>query len=127
MLKRIRKDIRIEQVFQTARKMREYGIAGQFPFIVGFPEESDDSIRATLDVVNELRSMSADFQTPIFYFKPYPGSEIVTEAVARGFRLPETLEAWSEFDFVDGLPGPWVSPEKFQLIERFKAPAQRLS
>jgi anaerobic magnesium-protoporphyrin IX monomethyl ester cyclase len=127
MLKRIRKDIRIEQVFQTARKMREYRIAGQFPFIVGFPEESDDSIRATLDVVNELRSMSADFQTPIFYFKPYPGSEIVTEAVARGFRLPETLEAWSQFDFVDGLPGPWVSPEKFQLIERFKAPAQRLS
>lgn len=127
MLKRIRKDIRIEQVFQTARKMREYGIAGQFPFIVGFPDESDDSIRATLDVVNQLRSMSADFQTPIFYFKPYPGSEIVIEAVARGFRLPDTLEAWSEFDFVDGLPGPWVSPEKFQVIERFKTPAQGLS
>jgi anaerobic magnesium-protoporphyrin IX monomethyl ester cyclase len=64
--------------------------------------------------------MSADFQTPIFYFKPYPGSEIVTEAVARGFRLPETLAAWSDFDYVDGLPGPWVSREKFKLIERFK-------
>ena len=29
MLKRIRKDITIEQVFHTAQKMREYGIAGQ--------------------------------------------------------------------------------------------------
>jgi anaerobic magnesium-protoporphyrin IX monomethyl ester cyclase len=121
MLRRIRKDIKIEQVFQTARKMRDYGIAGQFPFIVGFPGESDASIAATMTCAKRLRAMSANFQTPIFYFRPYPGSEIVTEEVARGFRLPETLEAWSEFDFVDGLPGPWVSQEKFELIERFKA------
>jgi radical SAM superfamily enzyme YgiQ (UPF0313 family) len=120
MLKRIRKDIRIEQVFHTAKRMVEYGIAGNFPFIVGFPEESDDSIRASLDVAKRLRAMSAGFRTPIFYFKPYPGSEIVTEAVARGYRLPATLEAWSQFDFVDGEPGPWVSREKFKLIERFK-------
>jgi anaerobic magnesium-protoporphyrin IX monomethyl ester cyclase len=120
MLRRIRKDIRIEQVFRTAEQMQRYGIAGNFPFIVGFPGESDESIVATLDVAKRLRSMSPDFQTPFFYFKPYPGSEIVIEEVARGYRLPNTLEAWSEFDFVDGLPGPWVSPEKFRLIERFK-------
>ena len=120
MLQRIRKDIKIEQVFQTAQKMRKYGIAGQFPFIVGFPGESDASITATLACAKRLRAMSPDFQTPVFYFKPYPGSDIVIEEVARGFRLPDTLEAWSEFDFVDGLPGPWVSREKFKLIERFK-------
>jgi anaerobic magnesium-protoporphyrin IX monomethyl ester cyclase len=67
-----------------------------------------------------LRSMSPDFLTPIYYFKPYPGSALVIEAVARGFRLPETLEAWAEFDYVAGEPGPWVSPEKFERIERFK-------
>jgi radical SAM superfamily enzyme YgiQ (UPF0313 family) len=120
MLKRIRKDITIDQVFHTAQKMRDHGIAGIFPFIVGFPDESDDSIATTLDVAKRLRAMSPDFTTPIFYFKPYPGSEIVKEAVARGYRLPDTLEAWATFDYVDGEPGPWVSSEKFQLIERFK-------
>jgi radical SAM superfamily enzyme YgiQ (UPF0313 family) len=120
MLKRIRKDIRISQVFETAHKMAAHGIAGQFPFIVGFPEESDDSIRATIDVAKRLRAISPQFRTPIFYFKPYPGSEIVREAVARGFRLPASLTAWSQFDYVDGDPGPWVSREKFKLIERFK-------
>jgi anaerobic magnesium-protoporphyrin IX monomethyl ester cyclase len=120
MLKRIRKDIRIEQVFQTAQKMRDHGIAGNFPFIVGFPDESDESIVATLACAKRLRAMSGDFHTPFFYFKPYPGSEIVIEEVARGFQLPTTLEAWSTFDFVDGMPGPWVSREKFKLIERFK-------
>lgn len=120
MLKRIRKDIRIEQVYQTAETMIRHDIAGHFPFIVGFPDESDASIQATLDCAKKLRSMSPDFQTPIYYFKPYPGSELVIEAVSRGFRLPDTLEAWSQFDYVAGLPGPWVSPEKFRLIERFK-------
>jgi radical SAM superfamily enzyme YgiQ (UPF0313 family) len=120
MLKRIRKDIRIEQVFHTAGRMLKYGIAGHFPFIVGFPDESDTSVQATLDCAKRLRSLSPDFLTPIYYFKPYPGSELVIEAVARGFRLPDTLEEWSTFDYVAGLPGPWVSPEKYRLIERFK-------
>ena len=120
MLKRIRKDITIDQVFHTAEKMRVHGIGGHFPFIVGFPDESDESIQATLACARRLRSMSPDFLTPIFYFKPYPGSAIVSDAVARGFKLPNTLEAWSGFDYVQGDPGPWVSPEKFRLIERFK-------
>jgi anaerobic magnesium-protoporphyrin IX monomethyl ester cyclase len=120
MLKRIRKDIKIEQVFETAQKMVKHDIAGHFPFIVGFPDESDSSIQASLDVAKRLRSMSPNFLTPIYYFKPYPGSELVIEAVARGFQLPETLEGWAQFDYVAGMPGPWVTPEKFELIERFK-------
>jgi len=120
MLKRIRKDIRIEQVFHTAGRMLNHDIAGHFPFIVGFPEETDESVQATLDCAKRLRSLSPDFLTPIYYFKPYPGSELVIEAVARGFRLPDTLEEWSGFDYVAGLPGPWVSARKYRLIERFK-------
>lgn len=120
VLRRIKKDIKIEQVYETAQNMLKFGIAGHFPFIVGFPDESDADIRATLDCAKKLRSMSPDFLTPIFYFKPYPGSALVIEAVARGFHLPETLEDWAKFDYVAGEPGPWVSPEKFELIERFK-------
>jgi anaerobic magnesium-protoporphyrin IX monomethyl ester cyclase len=120
MLKRIRKDVTIDQVFHTAERMLSHGIAGHFPFIVGFPGESDDSIQATLKCARKLGSMSPDFLTPIFYFKPYPGSAIVADAIERGYRLPDTLEEWSQFDYVQGDPGPWVSPEKFQLIERFK-------
>jgi anaerobic magnesium-protoporphyrin IX monomethyl ester cyclase len=120
MLRQIHKDVKIEQVFHTAEQMLRYGIAGHFPFIVGFPDESDESVQATLVCARRLRSMSPDFLTPIFYFKPYPGSEIVANAITRGYKLPDTLQAWSRFDYVQGDPGPWVSPDKFRLIERFK-------
>ncbi|MEO8018088.1 MAG: radical SAM protein [Pseudomonadota bacterium] len=120
MLKRIKKDVTIAEVFHTAEKMRALGIAGIFPFIVGFPDESDASVEATIACAKKLRAMSHQFDTPIFYFKPYPGSAIVTDAVARGFRLPDSLGEWSKFDYVAGGPGPWVTPGKYQLIERFK-------
>jgi anaerobic magnesium-protoporphyrin IX monomethyl ester cyclase len=120
VLKIIRKDIKIEQVFEVAAKLVHHGLAGYFPFIVGFPDENDDDIQASLECATRLRSMSPDFQTPIYYFKPYPGSQLVIDAVARGFRLPQTLESWAKFDYVAGDPGPWVSPKKYELIERFK-------
>jgi radical SAM superfamily enzyme YgiQ (UPF0313 family) len=120
MLNRIKKDFKIEMVFQVAERMRALGLAGIFPFIVGFPDESDASVDATLACARKLRGMSSKFETPVFYFKPYPGSAIVTDAVARGFELPRTLTDWSQFDYVAGLPGPWVTPEKYRLIERFK-------
>ena len=119
MLKRIKKDITIEQVIATAERCLALGIRVRFPFIVGFPEEDEASVRATLDLIKRLRTMSADFETEIFYFKPYPGSTITQEAVARGYALPRTLDEWSEFDYV-GSRGPWVSDEKYRRVERFK-------
>jgi anaerobic magnesium-protoporphyrin IX monomethyl ester cyclase len=120
MLRRIKKDITIAQVFDSAARLRTHGIAGHFPFIVGFPGESDESVRASLDVARRLRAMSPDFQTPFFYFKPYPGTGLTDEAVRNGYSLPASLDEWSEFDYVGAVGGPWVSPEKYRMVERFK-------
>jgi radical SAM superfamily enzyme YgiQ (UPF0313 family) len=119
-LKRIKKDIRLDQVFESADKMRRHGVAGQFPFIIGFPGESDESVEASLLVARRLREMSPDFSTPIFYFKPYPGTSITEEAVRDGYRLPDTLDDWARFDYVGSVGGPWVSPARFERVERFK-------
>jgi hypothetical protein len=76
-------------------------------------------VDASLDFALELREMSPGFSTPIFYFKPYPGSAITREVVEQGYQLPETIQEWADFDYV-GTTGPWVSTEKYQRIERFK-------
>jgi radical SAM superfamily enzyme YgiQ (UPF0313 family) len=119
MMDRIKKDIKVEQVVRSAEKIRRHGVKGIFPFIVGFPGESDASVRASLDLAKRLRSMSPEFETPIFYFKPYPGSPLTDDAVRDGYVLPTDLDEWSRFDFI-GSAGPWVSREKHRLVERFK-------
>ncbi len=113
------KDIKIEQVFETARRCAQRDIHVIFPFIVGFPGEPEESVLETLKVARQLNAMHPGFTTPIFYFKPYPGSKITQDVVAQGYQLPKTIEQWADFDYI-GSSGPWVSDEKYGLIENFK-------
>lgn len=119
MMDRIKKDIKLEHVFFAAERCKAYDVAVNFPFIIGFPGESDASVQASIDVAKRLRAMSPNFMTPFFYFKPYPGTSITQDAVKDGFELPSSLSEWADFDFVGSI-GPWVSPEKYRLIESFK-------
>jgi radical SAM superfamily enzyme YgiQ (UPF0313 family) len=119
MLDWMKKDIRIEHVFDSAEKCLRHGIAAIFNFIVGFPDEPPESVTETLRVAKQLRAMSPDFEIAIFYYKPYPGNAIADGLLRQGYPFPCTLEEWAEFDYV-GSSGPWVTKEKHDLIERFK-------
>ena len=119
MMDWLKKDIKLEQVFMCAERCRDLDIAVQFPFIVGFPKESDQSIVETVKVAKKLNSMHTKFRTPIFYFKPYPGTRITDDVVKEGFELPKTIQEWADFDFVGSI-GPWVSDEKYKFFEKFK-------
>ena len=115
----VKKDTTVEQVVESAERFARHDLGATFSFIVGFPGESDVSVRETLALVKRLRGMSSRFETPIFYFKPYGGSRLGQEAVRRGYAPPQTLEQWTSFDYI-GSAGPWVSREKRRLVERFK-------
>lgn len=120
MMDWLKKDIKVEQVLLCAERCKELDIGVIFPFIVGFPKESDASIVATKKMISRLALMSSAFKTPIFYFKPYPGTQITNDVVASGeYHMPTSIEEWAEFDYV-GSKGPWVSEDKFQDFEKFK-------
>lgn len=119
MMDWLKKDIKMEQVYLCAKRCKKYGISVIFPFIVGFPDESNESVRSTVDMALELNQMHPQFSTPIFYFKPYPGSAITTEITSNGYRLPETIHEWAEFDYI-GASGPWVDTSKYKFFERYK-------
>lgn len=119
MMDWMKKDIKLEQVYFCANKCREMDIAVIFPFIVGFPEETDESVAETVKVIKQLRQKSPNFDTPIFYFKPYPGSSITQEVVDNGYMLPKSTMEWSDFDYI-GSSGPWVSRQKEKFFEAFK-------
>ena len=118
MLEQIAKDITIDQVIETAEKCARHGISIRFPFIVGFPDESEASVTDTLGLIKRLEAMSPSFRTELFYYKPYPGSPIASSINVR-WGLPDTLEQWADFDYVESR-GPWVSNTKYRTIERFK-------
>lgn len=119
MLKRIKKDITIAQVWSIAEKLVRHDIGCIWNFIVGFPDEPDYAFEAALDIAKRIRAMSPDFEVAIFFYRPYPGNEIADGLAAAQYQFPTTLEEWADFDYV-GATGPWVSPDKFTRVERFK-------
>jgi len=117
MMKRILKDTTVDAVLETAAKCRQHGIDVIFSFIVGFPGETRAQLEDTLALIKTLRAMSPRFETPIFYYKPYPGSALADNVQDQ---VPRTLDEWANFDYVAGAAGGWVSPEVYQRVERFK-------
>ena len=120
MLDWMQKDIKLEHIYDTAKKCIRFGIAINFSIIVGFPGETDESISATLSMVKELRKMSSTFNMGIFYYKPYPGNKIADELLASGYQFPASLEEWSDFDYVASKESEWLSNKKIKEIEGFK-------
>jgi radical SAM superfamily enzyme YgiQ (UPF0313 family) len=118
-LDRLKKDMRLEQVIATAEMCARLDVGAIFNFIVGFPGESDASVDATLTLAKRLRRMHPRFETPVFYYRPYPGNPLAEQAGRDGYIFPHGLEAWADFDYVGGR-GPWVSPERWRHVERFK-------
>ncbi len=119
MLDWMKKDIKLEQVFDCARRCIEHDIAALFNIIVGFPGEPFSSVQDSFAAARRLRAMSPKFEVPIFYYWPYPGNEIAESLARDGYQFPSTLQAWANFDFVGGA-GPWVDEAKYRLVERFK-------
>ena len=119
MLDRLQKDMKLEQVRATADMCTRHGVGAIFNFIVGFPGESEQSMQATLALAKELRRSNPEFETPIFYYRPYPGNPMAELSAARGYVFPRGLEQWADFDYVGGR-GPWISRDQWKTVERFK-------
>ena len=119
MMDWLKKDIKMEHIDLCAKRCKKYNISVIFPFIIGFPSESEESFMKSIEKAFQLGQLSPNFQTPIFYFKPYPGTAITDQVVSDGYELPKTLLEWSDFDYI-GSSGPWVSDEKYEMVENFK-------
>ncbi|HYE85954.1 MAG TPA: radical SAM protein, partial [Vicinamibacterales bacterium] len=119
MLDRLKKDMKLEQVHTAAEMCTRHGIGAIFNFIVGFPGESEQSMQSTLALAKQLRRSNASFETPIFYYRPYPGNPMADLSAANGYVFPRGLEQWANFDYVGGR-GPWMTPAQWRNVERFK-------
>jgi len=113
----MKKDQTVAHVLAAAERCVRHGVAGVFNFIVGFPGETEADVAATLALVKQLRAMHPAFETPVFFFRPYPGSDLAAEAVAAGYEFPRGLEAWADFDYV-GRRSPWLGEAEARRVER---------
>jgi len=119
MLDLMKKDTLAEEAIISAEKLSRHGIGASFGFIVGFPEEGFENTLKTLDTIKEIKRIDPRFEFNIFFFTPYPGTELFNYIVKKGYRVPQTLSEWSDIDFIM-YAGYWVKDSDRDYVERFK-------
>ncbi len=71
MLKKIKKDISLDQVRKTLDMTKQAGISSKGFFIIGYPEETRESLQTTIDLA---LSLPID-DLAMTIFTPYPGTQ----------------------------------------------------
>ncbi|MBM4333518.1 MAG: radical SAM protein [Deltaproteobacteria bacterium] len=86
----IHKDIRLDQVEQAAHWTKEAGIRAKGLFMIGYPEETESTLRQTLSLI--LRCPFDELN--LSFLTPYPGTKIYEQAK----RSPGFTEDWSRMN-----------------------------
>ncbi len=80
ILKRIKKEVDVDRIYQAHEWTNKNGIRTYTTFLVGSPGETDETIRATVELAKKARPSMAMFFVAI----GYPGTEMYNEAVKEG-------------------------------------------
>jgi anaerobic magnesium-protoporphyrin IX monomethyl ester cyclase len=92
ILKNIKKDVRVDRIYKAHELTRKHGIRTYSTFLVGSIGETEETIKTTMKVAEEIRPSLAMYFVTI----AYPGTQLYTEALAKGMVEPRwwATERW---------------------------------
>lgn len=116
ILDMIDKGITIDDIIMVNKRWSKYDIVVQHNFMAGFPTETIEEIKATIELIYKLKNENPHAMTsPICPYTPYPGTVLYQEALNHGFTKRKTLEDWIETDYGDSI---WISPSRSNLLKK---------
>jgi anaerobic magnesium-protoporphyrin IX monomethyl ester cyclase len=114
------KFIEMKDLYAVNKIMSEAGIKMIYSFMSGFPTETIEDIKISLNVMFEIKKESP--HNDIGNMKPvicYPGTKLFDWAVQNGFNPPKTFEGWSGYSWnnYDKIDYPWIDKRRKNLLQ----------
>lgn len=126
ILKKIDKDIKREDIINSAKMCVKYKIIPQYSFMVGLPCETRKDINMTLSLIDMLVKVDSSVQIlGPQAFRPYPGGTLYKECLKAGWIAPQKLEDWArlvknELNYLTPKNFPWLkNPELVESLEAY--------
>lgn len=110
----IRKDVHKDafkevRILDVIKEMQSLQINVAANYIFGLPNETEDSMKFTLDFAMEAGTEMANFYSAM----AYPGSPLYLEALSKGVKLPDTYSGYSQHSYdTQNLPSKELSAAK---------------
>lgn len=99
MLDIMRKDISVDQVLEAVSRLRERGILYSGTFVGGYPGETLEDLEKTIRFIGELSREDPSMTFLLLSYLPFPGTAAYDKLRAHGFRFPESVEGWADFNW----------------------------
>jgi radical SAM superfamily enzyme YgiQ (UPF0313 family) len=90
----IRKGISQGNVDVAMRRMWERDIKIGLFWIIGYPDETEESMRTTLTLAAEMKTRYPNCTSEVLLYRPLPGTESGIHAQRTGYEMPLEFETW---------------------------------
>jgi radical SAM superfamily enzyme YgiQ (UPF0313 family) len=113
----LRKDIDVTRAFAVNRRLARYGIQPRYLFMIGSPGENEKDLAETASMMLQLVKENPKAGLGVQIFVPYPGTELFDIAVKEGLPVPQRLEDWVPYNWINRrLDYPWLTPPRRNLL-----------
>lgn len=118
ILDSMKKNLKVEDIINCNKKLKQTNIIPIFSFIGGFPEETYRDLIKTIDLMIKLKKDNPNtiIQT-IKMFTMFPGTKIYNQSSQVGFKKPTRLEEWADFNY-QNTKMPWFSKQYSRKLKK---------
>ncbi|HUS14998.1 MAG TPA: radical SAM protein [Chloroflexia bacterium] len=114
-----------ETTLEMAKKCKAWGIIPEFSFVLGNPPDPESDIRENIEFIRKIKVLNPASEIILYLYTPTPGGSMYEQAVAGGFRYPETLDEWvgdkwQSFSRRRNPSTPWMRQELLELLNNFE-------
>jgi radical SAM superfamily enzyme YgiQ (UPF0313 family) len=94
MMRKIGKHTFGDDNFDAAMEMSKRGVDVWLTYIIGYPNETEESMLGTLDQARRVRAFVPGAHPAVWPYRPIPGTPMYQEALDLGYRPPQSLHGW---------------------------------
>ncbi|MBI4880047.1 MAG: radical SAM protein [Planctomycetes bacterium] len=90
----VRKHIKQGHARQAMERMWRRGVKIGLFWIIGYPNETEESMRATLDLAADIKYHFPNCTSEVLLFRPLPGTVCAADAERAGYEMPLDFDTW---------------------------------
>lgn len=116
----IQKGTKLKDYHRLIEISNDVGLPLRFSMIVGFPDETEESINQTLDFIENLDKEPYISVSGPKLFTPYPGTPQYAAAVKHGLKVPQNTVDWARLNRYSDFRSlfPWLKRISNETLSR---------
>jgi len=94
----VKKGVSTKHIIKAVTLLKDSGAMASGSFVFGMPTETKGEYRMTMNFIVKLLEINPNLAFTCGWFLPYPGTGLYEKAKEMGFKPPERVEDWDQFD-----------------------------